>query len=148
MSYFLRNINLPSTESSSEESDSLVIIDVEDKPIIALDSSSTADDSVVSEKLSCQRSSIDEIIHDNLENFVYPNQMANLNVELSLKLIPEYDGSPQNLDRFINNAEIIFKPLKVDEHTTFISIVLSRLTGKAFQIMSRKNIVTWKELKS
>lgn len=76
------------------------------------------------------------------------NRMTDLNIELALKIIPEYDGSPTTLHRFISCCEIIQKPLKSEENANLINLLKVKLTGKAYDVLRYKDFKTFRELKS
>lgn len=69
-------------------------------------------------------------------------------VDLGIKFIPEYDGSPQELDRFFLNADLLYKTLTDNkEKKLFVEFAKCRLRGKAFNFIKYKNIENWDEFK-
>lgn len=56
---------------------------------------------------------------------------ADLNIFEALKFIPEFDGTPSELHRFLECCSIIYDEIKVTEHAKFIRLMKKILTGKA-----------------
>lgn len=79
----------------------------------------------------------------------------NLSIDMSfidqaLKLIPEYDGSVEELDRFLLNANVSFSKIEkeklANEESIFVEFIKGRLKGKAFDYIKYKTMKTWKEI--
>lgn len=75
----------------------------------------------------------------------------NISIESMLKIIPEFDGSSDTLDRFIDSCDTVFK--RIDEDSTddldlFLDLIRSKLKNKAYDIVKYKQFKTFTELKT
>lgn len=133
MSYFLRKITLVDSDSSDSLSFDEAEIKSKDEEVIELSDEDI--DSIVDELINLSIQINQEVI------------MTSLNIDSALKLIPEFNGSSLELDRFLHNCSLVFKSLAPTEEVNFVNLCISRLTGKAFQIIQRKDFKKWDDLK-
>ena len=65
--------------------------------------------------------------------------MANLSIENMLKIIPDFDGTPEKLHKFLTCCNIIYAPLQFMMPTTlfFIEILKSKLNGPAYEVVPK-----------
>lgn len=73
------------------------------------------------------------------------NKMAKLNTDLVFKIIPEFDGNHEHINKFLSLCNFFYKPL-VDENDKllFIEIVKLKLIGQAEKIFKYKQLDDWK----
>lgn len=92
--------------------------------------------------------------HQSFSNTSEPNliqfavNMDILNVNLALKIVPEFSGdSSCNLDRFLSCCKIVVEPLNNEEEIKFLRLLHAKLTGKAHEILLYNNFETFEDLK-
>lgn len=75
--------------------------------------------------------------------------MATFNMSQAFKMIPEFDGNPMNLHRFIQISEIQYKRAKtVEEKLDFLDVITSKLVGRAYNLILRYHSYdNWQDLK-
>ena len=89
-----------------------------------------------------------ELVIENPEIELNPTiKMADLNVSLALKIIPEFDGSSANLHRFLSCCDIVHDSLKNTEIKSFLQILRVKLIGKAYEVVKFEEFQDWKSLK-
>lgn len=70
-----------------------------------------------------------------------------LDVKLMLQIIPEYDGNPYELHKFLTCCGIIYDPLTViDDRVLFMKIINSKLTHSAYELVKYREFVSYTEL--
>lgn len=75
--------------------------------------------------------------------------MTTLNIDQMLKIIPEFNGSSKQLDKFIACCEIVYNPLtNKEDQKLFLNILKSKLGQKPFDIIKYQNFESWKDLKT
>lgn len=108
--------------------------------------------------------SADQIVIHKLRNreIVTPNPRNNnfrsvdqnimsdtkLCVKTALQIIPEFDGTSENLHKFITCCEIVHTPLLETEKAKFMTLIPSKLSKKAYDLTIVNKYETWAELKS
>ena len=76
------------------------------------------------------------------------NLIMLLNVDTVLKIVPEFNGSPDKLHKFITCAEIIYKPLISNEDKiSFLELLKTKLSGRAYDVVKYKDFDDWNQLK-
>lgn len=103
-------------------------------------------------KSESENSSVDQSRSQNSEKHIktIPNicTMAGLSVDHAIKLIPEFKGEKQNLDKFINCVDMFSENLVKEEDTNFlVYIIKTKLTGEPYDIVKYQNANTWIEIK-
>lgn len=69
---------------------------------------------------------LDQSLSANVTDSKYELIMSKLNIDHLRKIIPEFDGSPKNLDKFLACCEIIHNPLNAeDDKSLFLDILKS-----------------------
>lgn len=75
--------------------------------------------------------------------------MSKLNIETALKIIPNFDGTPSQLHKFLTCCEIINKPLtERTDIELFLEILKSKLSGKAYEVTKYHSFKTFDEFKN
>lgn len=74
--------------------------------------------------------------------------MAKFELKTAIALIPEFDGTSENLHKFVRCCEIILEPLEGENINSFMAFIPSKLAGKAYDIVRYKTFKTWADLKS
>lgn len=89
----------------------------------------------------------EEQVEDEPEQ-VFPDDMA-FNYREVDGLIPEFDGRPETLDRFIRGVELAMRLVHIQYRPTLLEVVLVKLTGRA-QILAKEGMVyaNWETLKT
>ena len=71
-----------------------------------------------------------------------------LQVELALKMIPEFNGDKQNLHRFICCCDIVAQTCTTQaNHATLLNVIKRKLSGSAYDIIKYKTFEDWASLK-
>lgn len=72
-----------------------------------------------------------------------------LNIDVAIKMIPEFDGNRVNLHRFITCCDIVDEELcpETDEGL-LLNIIKTKLTGSAYNNTKHKTFANWLELKN
>jgi hypothetical protein len=75
--------------------------------------------------------------------------MSTLDASLALKLIPNFDGRSDQLLEFIEMSEVVHSTatMPADENL-FMSLIFSKLEGKAFEFARSAVHANWLELKT
>lgn len=84
---------------------------------------------------------------NNSELSVDPIKMSSLDVSTALKIIPEFDGSPSNLHRFIACCEIIYSTLNATDYQNFLNLLKSKLIDSAYEVVKYDTFLSWETLK-
>ena len=67
--------------------------------------------------------------------------MATLDKSFALKFIPEYNGSRDELQKFVNCCDLIDNDqYSASDKLIFLNIVKSKLTGNAYNVIKYKDI--------
>lgn len=75
-------------------------------------------------------------------------KMSKLNTDFALKIIPTFDGTASQLHRFLNCCEVVFKKLTSDDDKSlFLSIVQTKLTDKAYELIKYTEYESYSDLK-
>lgn len=101
------------------------------------------DDNIVFEE-SSQNNNLNNNIELNIKDNMY------CQIDTVLKIIPEFDGSSNKLNNFIDNCDIASKRLdkKVfEDETIFLDLIKTKLKDKAYNVIRYKKISTYAELK-
>lgn len=105
------------------------------------------------------REDIEELVDEresnnspNHESETDPNpraKMSTFNLQHAIKLIPEYDGNPATLHRFLQVAKIQYaRATEEDDKLEFLDLIKSKLSGRAYNVILRYNeYQSWDELK-
>lgn len=71
-----------------------------------------------------------------------------LNLNLAIKLIPEFDGSSKKLHKFISSCDIVHKKLNDEfNEESLIEIILLKLQDNAYDVMQYKQFKNYQELR-
>lgn len=90
----------------------------------------------------------DTLDADILKDNKIPN-MSKLNTDFALKIIPTFDGTASQLHRFLNCCEVVHKKLTSDDDKSlFLSIVQTKLTDKAYEVIKYTEYENYSDLKS
>lgn len=78
-------------------------------------------------------------------------QSLKMEVKVTLQdvynIVPEFGGSPSELDKFISCGNLLFcSTQKQEEQKMFLDIIKTRLKDAAFELVQYKTIKTWDEL--
>lgn len=75
------------------------------------------------------------------------NKMV-FSLDQALRIIPEFSGINNDLDRFLISCDLVYKTCANDaERDTFNDFVITRLSGKAFNSIKYKTIVQYEDFK-
>lgn len=124
------------------------------KPFKEFSNSNSNLDNEETENLSSSSSQYSSIesnlsISDLQSNNNLYNTMTNLNCELALKIIPEFNGeNSHDLERFISCCEIVETPLSAAEKLKFLKLLNVKLSGKAHDVLRFNTFDTFDNLKA
>lgn len=69
-------------------------------------------------------------------------------IEVALKMIPEFDGAKVNLHRFMSCCDIVAQSCTTQQqHNTLLNVIKTKLSGSAYDIVKYKAFENWEELK-
>jgi hypothetical protein len=74
--------------------------------------------------------------------------MFTLNFNLAFKLIPTFDGHTDGLLKFVEMCETVALTAAAVDNPLFLSIVYSKLEGKAFKFTRKATYADWPVLRS
>ncbi|XP_063911941.1 uncharacterized protein LOC135128792 [Zophobas morio] len=72
---------------------------------------------------------------------------AELSFADALRLVPEYDGQPSHLYSFLNKCEFALNRVKPTVKSIFLEGVITKLIGRALDVVKYREINKWEELK-
>lgn len=81
-----------------------------------------------------------------LENTIQKLDMATFDVRLATSLVEPYDGSPENLESFIDSVEFLYTQTPENARDTMVSFLKTRLRGKARNLAS--NLTSLNDIKA
>lgn len=73
--------------------------------------------------------------------------MSVLNLDVALKIIPDFDGSTDRLHKFLLCCDMVYNGLLHTEYEKFLNLIKTKLSYKAYDIVKYTDYGTWKELK-
>lgn len=107
----------------------------------------TLDSTVVISSFDSQNISIIQTENTDIETMA-----SKFDINVALKLIPEFRGNRQEFHRFISCCDIIREtlgnPCSENDMTMLVNIIRSRLAGPAYNIAKHKNFNDWSSFKS
>lgn len=75
-------------------------------------------------------------------------KMSVLNVDVALKIIPEFDGSSDRLHKFLLCCDMVYSGLMQTESDKFLNLVKTKLSHKAYDIVKYTDFNKWQDLKA
>lgn len=70
-----------------------------------------------------------------------------LSLDMAVKLIPNYDGKREELQRFINSCEFALDKVGENYRSLLLEIIKNKITGKAYNVIRFRNLENWEALK-
>lgn len=75
---------------------------------------------------------------------------SNFDLGMAIKIIPEFSGESSKIHKFLSCCDIVLNPHKDDENNNadFLSFIITKLNGQAYNIVKSKKFNSWGELKA
>lgn len=86
--------------------------------------------------------------HKFIDALRFPYGIMNIDPSIFLRVVPLFDGTSTELNRFIKNCDVMLESIDKDELPFYVKLIKTRLLGKAFDIINQKTLDSWIDLKA